>query len=109
MKDGGFYVRTLLPVRRLHGHVRCLAVGRVGDAAPRRTVWHAPEYVGLRIEGDIANAVPPWDAQVLGARVLAEVRNENEIPYVAVSDDPLIARILTDEWPHDDVLPHLPT
>jgi hypothetical protein len=40
--------------------------------------------------------------------VRTAVRDADQIPYVCASEDPLVARILTDAWPHDEVLSALP-
>jgi len=64
--------------------------------------------VDLEIEGHLANALPRWGGDVVGRHVWTEVRDADEIPYVSASEDPLVTSLLTDEWAHDEVLPHLP-
>lgn len=56
------------------------------------------EYVELDLEGDIANAIPPWGQRIVGAHVHTEIRNPDAIPYVATSTDALVAEILSKDW-----------
>jgi len=109
--DVGCFIRTLLPVRLTGGYT--VTFGAWLLVAPEVlhhawSVWHAPEYLDLEVEGDLANALPRWGAGVVGKHVWTEVRDADEIPYVCASDDPLVSRLLTDAWAHDEVLPHLP-
>jgi hypothetical protein len=111
VKDVGLFVRTLLPVNLTGGYTVTFGVWLTVESETLHNawqVWHEPEYSDLRIAGELANALPPWGDQVLGKHVRTEVRDPNAIPYVCGTHDPLVARILTDEWPHDQVLPHLP-
>lgn len=104
-------MRTLLPVNLTDGFTVTFGVWLAVESDVLHhawQIWHAPDYVGLRFCGQLANALPPWGEQVVGRRVCTEVRDANAIPSVCASDDPLVARILADEWPHDEVLPHLP-
>jgi len=54
------------------------------------------------------SALPRWGGDVVGRHVWTEVRDADEIPYVSASEDPLVTSLLTAEWAHDEVLPHLP-
>ena len=45
---------------------------------------------------------------MLAARVRAIVRDSEATPYCENSDDPLLSRVLAEEWPHDEVLSALP-
>ena len=68
-------------------------------------IWNAPEYADLAIEGYVANEIEPWNP-FPHAMVRAVVRDVEQVPYLATSDDPLFARILGETLPHADVLTH---
>lgn len=65
--------------------------------------WWSPTYPALELRGLLGNAVPPWG--LLGAPVTAVVRNPDEAPYCDSSVDPTLSRVLTEQWPHEQVLP----
>jgi len=111
VEDVGCFIRTLLPVRLTGGYAVTFGVWLL--VAPEVlhhawSVWDAPAYLDLEIDGHLANALPRWGGDVVGRHVWTEVRDADEIPYVSASDDPLVTSLLTDEWAHDEVLPHLP-
>ena len=104
----GPFVRCLLPVRLSGGHSVTFGVWvGISPEDLQRTfrLWWAPEYAGLVLDGRLANALPGWG--LLAAPVRATVRNTDETPYCTGSPDPVLARLLTEEWPHEDVLPRL--
>ena len=101
----GPFVRCLLPIRLSGGHAVTFGVwvGVSPDDLQRAfRLWWAPEYAELVIEGLLANALPGWG--MLAAPVRATVRNPDETPYCTRSADPSLARLLTEEWPHEQVL-----
>jgi hypothetical protein len=104
----GPFVRCLLPVRLTGGHSVTFGVW-VGvtpaDLHRAYALWQAPEYTDLVLDGRLANGLPGWD--LLGAPVRASVRRSDETPYCTSSPDPLLSRVLSDEWPHEDVLDRL--
>lgn len=105
----GTFVRSLLPVRLSGGYTVTFGVwlGVHPDDLQRAfSVWVAPEYVDLRLEGRLANALPAWD--VFGAPVVATVLDPEATPYVVSSTDPMLSQVLADEWPHEQILPGLP-
>jgi hypothetical protein len=57
--------------------------------------WWSDAYRELRVEGRLANALPPWGAAVLGRAGAAEVLIDSQIPYVVSSTDPLFVDVLT--------------
>jgi hypothetical protein len=65
-----------------------------------------PEYAGLRLNGRLENALRPWG--LLAAPVDLAVLNIDHTPYCVSSTDPDLANVLSQEWPHDDVLSTLP-
>jgi hypothetical protein len=69
-------------------------------------IWWEPEYVDLRLDGRLANALPGWG--LLATQVDAAVLDVDETPYVVRSSDPTLDRVLSGEWPHDEVLSRLP-
>ena len=60
------------------------------------------------VDGQIANAVPPWRDEVMGRSCTARVLVDDQIPYVIASTDALVARILTGSWPAATIVTSLP-
>ena len=105
----GTFVRSLLPVRLTGGYTVTFGVWiGVHPDEPQRAfaIWWEPEYVDLRLDGRLANALPGWG--LLATQVDAAVLDVDETPYVVRSSDPTLDRVLSDEWPHDEVLSRLP-
>jgi len=105
----GAFVRALLPVKLTGGFSATFGVWVALDPADlQRTfaVWSRPEYQNLRLQGWLANALPAWG--LLAAPVELEVRDPEQTPYCAESTDPKLAKVLTEIWPHQDVLAELP-
>ena len=101
----GAFVRCLLPVRLEGGHTITFGVwvGVSSDDLQRAwKVWWEPEYADLELTGALANALPGVD--VLAAPVVVRVRDVEETPYVDSSSDALLTRVLSEEFPHDQVL-----
>jgi hypothetical protein len=65
-------------------------------------------YGDLVVDGQIANAVPPWRDEVMGRSCTARVLVDDQIPYVIASTDALVARILTGSWPASTIVASLP-
>ena len=68
--------------------------------------WWAPEYENLRLDGALANPIPPWG--LLAAPVTLAVKDPDHAPYCVRSSDHILSRVLGEEWPHKDVLETLP-
>lgn len=105
----GPFVRALLPVRLTGGFTVTYGVwvGVHPDDLQRAfKVWWVPEYAGLRLSGRLGNALQPWG--LLAAPVDLAVRNIDHTPYCVSSTDPDLVNVLSQEWPHDDVLSTLP-
>ena len=105
----GTFVRSLLPVRLTGGHTVTFGVwiGVHPDELQRAfAIWWEPAYADLRLDGRLANALPGWG--LLATQVDAAVLDVDETPYVVRSSDPTLDRVLSDEWPHDEVLSRLP-
>jgi hypothetical protein len=101
----GAFVRVLLPVRLTEGHTVTFGVWLAIDPRELESVygaWWKPEYRELRLTGRLANIIPPWG--MLAAPVATVVRDAEQTPYCDRSDDPLLDRVLHDEWAHDLVL-----
>ena len=99
----------LLAVRLVGGYAVTYGVWvgvHPGDLQRAFRVWWEPDYENLRLEGALANSVPPWG--LLAAPVSLAVKNPEHTPYCARSSDPMLSRVLGEEWPHKDVLEALP-
>ena len=105
----GPFVRALLPVRLTGGHTVTYGVwiGVHPDDLQRAfRVWWEPEYKDLRLNGVLANSIQPWG--LLAAPVSLAVRDAQQAPYCVSSLDPLLSRVLSEDWPHENVLQALP-
>jgi len=65
--------------------------------------WNYPEYKDLVLEGYLANDISPW-GKLPHVLVKATVRETSQVRYASSSDDELVTRILSETWPHADVL-----
>jgi hypothetical protein len=72
-----------------------------GDLQRAFRVWWEPEYEDLRLDGALANPVPPWG--LLAAAVTPAVKDPEHAPYCVSSSDHVLSRALGEEWPHKDV------
>lgn len=102
---GGF-LRCLMPVRLTGGGSVTYSVWlRLDDEQLRHAnaIWTKPEYTGLRLRGEVANAIKPWPG-LLGEVAGAEVRDAGTLPYLVADEHSLLSRVLTDVWDRDDVL-----
>lgn len=110
--DGiGAFVRVLVPVRLTGGYTMTYGAWlgvHPDDLKHAYEVWLSPAYTTLRLEGRLANGLPPWEDATFGRPLSASVRDADEAPYAAGSDDAFLRRVLTEEWPHDEVLAGLP-
>lgn len=109
VRNGGHFVRGLLPVSLTGGYTATYGIWvEVSPEDFKRVhrVWFKPAYADLTIEGSLANELQPWG--ISGTQVGLVVKNPDEIPYCATSADPRLARVLTEVWPAEDVLPTLP-
>lgn len=105
----GAFVRALLPIRLAGGHTVTYGVWvgiHPGELQRVFGIWWEPEYQNLRLEGVLANSIAPWG--LLTAPVSLLVRDPQHTPYCSGSSDPQLARVLRDEWPHEDILDGLP-
>jgi len=102
---GGF-LRCLMPVRLTGGGSVTYSVWLELDDDQLRhavDVWSTPDYLGLRLRGEVANAIKPWPG-LLGEPARAEARDQGTLPYLAAEEGTLLARVLGEEWDRDDVL-----
>jgi hypothetical protein len=105
----GPFVRALLVVRLSGGYAVTYSVWigvHPGDLRRAFRVWWEPEYENLRLDGVLANSVPPWG--LLAAPVALAVKDPEHTPYCVSSSDHMLSRVLGEEWPHKDVLEALP-
>lgn len=106
IKNVGFFLRVLLPVRLTDGYSVTFGTWLEIDADDFRKAWQAwnfPEYKDLVVEGYVANEIEPW-RQIPHELVRAVVRDTAQVPYLASSANPLTTKIIEETWPHDDVL-----
>lgn len=108
--DGiGYFVRCLLPVTLRNGPRIViglwLAISKA-DYRECRRVWDDnPKYQHLVVRGAVANVIDPW-SDALGCDVTAEVFDVESLPVITASADPLVHRMLTEQWDPDQVLTH---
>lgn len=103
----GAFIRALLPIHLEGRHKLTYGVWiGVHPAALQEAfaVWWGenPAYLDLRLDGILANRLEPWGH--FAVPVIATVKNQDETPYCTESSDPLLSRVLTEEWPHETVL-----
>jgi hypothetical protein len=111
IKNVGFFVRVILPVRLTDGFsVEFGTWLEVVDEDFRQAwrTWNTPEYSELVMEGYVANEIEPW-RPFPHALVRAVVGDIEQVPHLASSDNPIFARILGETLPHADVLSHYAT
>jgi hypothetical protein len=105
----GSFLRVLLPVQLSGGYTVTFGawLGVHPDDLKRAfSVWTAPDYVDLRLDGRLANALPAWD--VFAAPAAAAVRDPEHTPHIISSSDEVLSRVLTEQWPHEEILDGLP-
>lgn len=105
----GAFVRCLLPVHLSGGHRVRFGVwlGVHPDDLKRAfSQWWEPTYETLTFDGRLANRLPIWN--LYGTPAFAEVVDADATPFIVSSDSAELARVLADEWPHEDVLSALP-
>jgi len=107
VRDVGAFVRVLLPIRLTGGYtitVGCWLAVHPDDLRRAWDVWWKPQYADLRIDGYVANAIPPWDQATLAKAASAVVKDAEQVPYLVSSPDELLSRILEQQWPHEEIL-----
>ena len=105
----GAFVRCLLPVQLTGGFTVTFGIWlavRRRDLRRAHRVWWSPDYPALVLDGRLANALPVWGLLAVPAR--ARVRDPGETPYVVESTHPELTRVLSEQWPHEDLLAALP-
>jgi hypothetical protein len=65
-------------------------------------VWWEPQYRGLVLDGWLANDLPFFGLQATAAQ--ARVLDDAATPFVVDSSDESLTRVLTKEWPHQELL-----
>ncbi|MGV9773343.1 DUF2199 domain-containing protein [Streptosporangium sp. NPDC003464] len=107
----GAFVRCLLPVKLSHGFSATFALWLAVHPSDLQTayeVWTAPEYADLELTGSVTNAVEPWGAELLAAPARAVVKDPEHVPYIVETSHELLGQVITDEWPHREVLNAMP-
>lgn len=106
IKNVGFFVRVILPVKLTDGFSAHIGTWLEVQAEDFRTAWQTwnfPEYADLALEGYVANEMEPWK-KFPHALVKATVHDMAQVPYLTSSESEVFTRILTETWPHPDVL-----
>jgi hypothetical protein len=101
----GAFMRARLPIHLFGGYTVTYDLWlsiEPDDLQHVSQVWDTPEYMSLVVEGVLANAVPPWG--LLQTPVRARVRDRRHTPYCDFSKNNDLARVIANEWAHDDVL-----
>lgn len=72
---------------------------------PVLAAWEDPKaYPSLQIDGWLGNGLRYWGREeTFGAPARATVLDPDQLPTISSSSDPLLARILGEEWPADEV------
>ena len=99
------FVRALLPVHLTGGHSVTFGVWvAISPDDLQRTyrTWWDEDYQNLALDGVLANDVPPW--KLVGLPVKLRVLNVDHTPYCVSSSDELVESVLSEVWPHDDIL-----
>jgi hypothetical protein len=103
----GAFVRVLLRIALSGGYSLTFGTWLAINPAEMTSVWErwpTDGYRDLTLEGFLANAIPPWGDDVLGSPALARVRDPSQFPYIESSSAPLLSRVLSDKWPHEEIL-----
>jgi hypothetical protein len=106
IKNVGFFVRVILPVKLTDGFSVHIGTWLEIDADDFRTAWQTwnfPEYKDLVLRGYVANEIAPW-GRFPHELVSATVRDVIQVPYLTSTDNPLVTKILSETLPHAEVL-----
>jgi hypothetical protein len=106
IKDVGFYLRVLMPVKLTDGFAVDFGTWVKIEPEAFREAWNRwnfPEYKDFTCNGFLANRMEPWKP-TLRTRVTVRVLDFDNVPYVVESSDTLGARIISETWPHAEVL-----
>jgi hypothetical protein len=106
IKDVGFFVRVLLPLKLDNGFAVNFGTWLECHAEDFRQAWQTwnfPEYKDLEFQGYIGNAVAPL-GKFPHALVKVAVRQMEDVPYVTSSDNEFFDRLLNGIHPHAEIL-----
>ena len=102
------WVRVTIPVRLAGGGV--FGIGTWLEIEWKAlpgvlAVWADPDaYRKLEIDGWLANGLPYWgQEETYRMPARASVPAAGQLPVITASSDPLVARIISDEWPLEEV------
>lgn len=101
----GSFVRALLVIRLDGGYAVIYGVWagiHPGDLQRAHRVWWEREYQNLRLDGVLANSIAPQG--LLAAPVTLAVKDPERTPYCVSSSDHILSQVLSEEWPHKDIL-----
>jgi hypothetical protein len=107
----GVFVRVLLPVMLTGGYRitygTWLALMNQDDFNRVRSLWHAPQYPSLVLDGVLGNAIEPWGRPLMTHARVA-VRDTKQVPYVEAIHDENMSNVLTNTWSRSWVLSAIP-
>ncbi len=106
--DGvGAFVRVLLPIQLTGGYRLTLGTWLAVNPSLMQGIWErwpTSAYASLRLDGYLANGIPPWGDAVLGAPASAVVSDPEILPGIVASPHPELAGLLSESWPHEAIL-----
>jgi hypothetical protein len=111
LETGQTFVRCLLPVALTGGttlaYMTWMQISEE-DFHRASTAWRDSSWADMILYGTLANDLKPWASALLGAEVMASVRQINEPPTIVNSDYIMLRRMLTETWDRDVVLCSFP-
>ena len=102
----GAAARVILPIGLDTGHPVTLGVGvapHAPDTMARTARQGGSAWVGYTFTGTLLNAVEPWP-ETIHTEITARGLVDGELARVVDAADPLLKRVLTEKWPHRDVV-----
>ena len=103
----GAFVRILVPVHLTGGYTVTFGAWlgvHPDDVRRAYEVWHTDSYKDLELNGRLANVLPPWESETIARPLRAAVRDPESVPVAVDSSDEFLRRVLTEEWPHEEIL-----
>jgi hypothetical protein len=102
----GAAARVILPIGLDTGHTVTLGVWVAPhdpDTMARTAREGGAAWVGYTFTGTLLNAVRPWP-ETVHTEITARGLVDGELARVVDAADPLLKRVLTEKWPHQDVV-----
>jgi len=112
IKDVGFYLRVLLPVKLTDGYSVNSAHGSRSILKSSTPAWEQvelPRVQGLCLRRPSGQSPGALEAHAGARHVKAKVLDVAQVPVRRRESGSSGARIITETWPHDEVLLRTPT